>query len=76
MKPVVDGIMKRYEGKVELRRMDANAADTQQLANSYGVQYVPTFVFVDKGGQRVDEVVGEMSEQQLTQKLDALVAAK
>lgn len=76
MKPVVDGLMKRYEGKIELRRLDANAPETQDLANVYGVEYVPTFVFVDKDGKRVDEVVGELSAEQLTQKLDALLAAK
>ena len=74
MKPVVDRLMQRYAGKVELRRMDANAAATQQLADAYGVQYVPTFVFVDKSGARVDQVVGEIGEQDLATRLDSLAA--
>ncbi len=72
MKPVVDGLAKQYEGKVEFRRLDANAQATQQLADTFGVEYVPTFVFVNAKGERVDQVVGEMSEQQLQAKLDTL----
>lgn len=76
MKPVVDGLTKQFAGKVEVRRLDANAQETQQLANTYNVQYVPTFVFVDKDGKTVDQVVGELSEQQLKQKFESLAAGK
>jgi thioredoxin-like negative regulator of GroEL len=72
MKPVVDRLKQRYEGKVEFRRLDANAQSTQSLADAYGVQYVPTFVLLGSDGQRVDEVVGEIAEQDLARKLDTL----
>lgn len=72
MKPVVDRLEQRYGIKVEFRRLNANAPSTQQLANSFGVRYVPTFVLVGKDGSRVDQVVGEASEQDLARKLDAL----
>ncbi|HEY3316990.1 MAG TPA: thioredoxin family protein [Coriobacteriia bacterium] len=74
MKPVVDGLAKRYAGRIEFRRLDANAAATQQLADTFGVQYVPTFVFIGKDGNRADQVVGEISEQDLVRKLDALAS--
>lgn len=74
MKPVVDGLAQRYSGKIEFRRLDANAQSTQQLADTFGVQYVPTFVFIDKNGNRTDEVVGEMTQADLAKKLDALAA--
>jgi protein-disulfide isomerase len=72
MKPVVDRLKQKFAGKVEVRRMDANAADTQQLADAFGVEYVPTFVFINTAGERVDEVVGEISETDLAAKMDAL----
>jgi thioredoxin-like negative regulator of GroEL len=72
MKPVVDGLKQRYAGKVEFRRLDANSQVTQQLADAFGVQYVPTFVFVSSKGERVDQVVGEISAQDLAKKLDSL----
>ena len=73
---MVDRLSKRYEGKVEVRRLNADDAVTQQLADTFGVQYVPTFVFIDRGGNRVDQVVGGLTEQDLAKKLDSLVAAK
>ncbi len=76
MKPVVDGLAKRYDGKVEFRLLNADDSATQQLADTFGVQYVPTFVFTDKNGNRVDEVVGELSEQDFAKKLDSLATAK
>jgi thiol-disulfide isomerase/thioredoxin len=72
MKPVVDGLAKQYEGKVEFRRLDANAAATQQLADAYGVQYVPTFVFINSDGTRSDEVVGEVTTADIAKRLDVL----
>jgi thiol-disulfide isomerase/thioredoxin len=72
MKPVVDRLKKRFAGKVEVRRLDANAAETQQLASAFDVEYLPTFVFVTSKGERVDQVVGEISEQDLAAKMSAL----
>lgn len=76
MKPVVDRLTKQYEGKVEVRRMNTEDPNAQELADTYGIQYVPTFVFVDESGKRVDQVVGEISEQDLARKLDSLSASK
>lgn len=74
MKPVVDRLRKAYEGKVDVRRMDTNgaSAETEQLAQAFGIQYVPTFVFVDSKGLVRDTVVGETTEAALRQRLDAL----
>lgn len=72
MKPVVDGLRKQYQGKVEFRTLNIADPATQQLADSFGVQYVPTFTFINSDGNRRDQVVGEVSEQVLKQKLDAL----
>mgnify|MGYP001164779735 FL=1 len=73
MAPVVDRLTKEYEGTVEIRALnvetDAAAAD---LASSYRVQYVPTFVFVNADGTTAETLVGEVEERALREALDAL----
>ena len=74
MKPVVDRLEKAYAGKVDIRRLDAGKHDpeTDRLASTFGVQYVPTFVFVDSKGEVRDVVVGETPESALRTRLDDL----
>lgn len=74
MKPVVDRLAQQYTGKVDVKRMslDGDDPNAETLANSLGVQYVPTFVFVDSKGVQQSLVVGEMSESDMRSKLDAL----
>lgn len=73
MKPVVDGLMKQYEGRIELRRyVDAGDPVGDKLAQQFKVQFVPTFLFVNADGSVSDQVVGGMTEAQLKTKLDKL----
>jgi thiol-disulfide isomerase/thioredoxin len=74
MKPVVDRLKKEYAGKVDIRRMDISKGDPEvnRIGLSYGIQYVPTFVFVDSSGVKQDLLVGETSYAVLRTKLDAL----
>lgn len=52
--------------------LDGDDANAEALANAVGVQYVPTFVFVDSKGVQQSLVVGEMSESDMRARLDAL----
>ena len=74
MKPVVDRLTTEYKGKVDIRRMDTESGDpdVERLAKVFGIQYVPTFVFVDSKGVKQGIVVGEVTEAALREKLDAL----
>lgn len=74
MKPVVDRLQKEYAGKVAVKVLmtDSGGAEMEQLASTFGVQYVPTFVFVDSKGTKTDTVVGETPEDTMRSKLDAL----
>jgi thiol-disulfide isomerase/thioredoxin len=73
MKPLVERLQQSYAGKVEFRTLnvesDKNAND---LASSLGVQYVPTFLFVNSDGVIAKTTVGEMTEQALTDEVAAL----
>jgi len=74
MKPVVDRLREQYAGRADIKRMslDGDDAEAERLANSIGLQYVPTFVFVDSQGVQQGLVVGEMTEADIRARLDAL----
>lgn len=73
MKPVVDRLKQEYEGKVEFRLINVDTdPDGSALMSQYGAQYVPTFVFLNADGTTADQVVGEVGESALRERLDAL----
>jgi thiol-disulfide isomerase/thioredoxin len=73
MKPVVDRLREQYKGRVEFRTYDVTKDLTGiSLADQLGAQYVPSFVFFDSEGVKVDMVVGGATEAALKTKLDAL----
>lgn len=74
MRPVVDRLKQQYAGKVDVRVIDLSGADAdaEQLATRFGVEYVPTFAFVDADGTRRGQIVGATSESALRARMDAL----
>jgi thiol-disulfide isomerase/thioredoxin len=73
MAPVVDRLAKEYEGTVEFKLYDVEKDQAgSELASEFRVQYVPTFVFVNKDGTIDATIVGEAAESDLRDKLDAL----
>jgi hypothetical protein len=61
MKPVVDGLAKSASERYEVRIMNESTGDPEvgRLATALGIQYVPTFVFVNSDGTRGATIVGE-----------------
>jgi thioredoxin-like negative regulator of GroEL len=74
MLPLVERLKKEYAGKVEFRRyVDSGDPVGDELAQTFNVQYVPTFVFVNADGSLSGQpTVGGMDESTLRQRLDAL----
>ncbi len=73
MKPLVEGLEKKYADKVEFRRLNVETDQAGvELANQLGVQYVPTFLFVNGDGVISKQVVGGQTTDQLTQAIEAL----
>jgi len=70
MKPLVKRLKQAYQGKVEFRSYWDD--EGQDLAQKFGVEYTPTFLFVNTDGSVASEYVGGMSEQQLRGRLDKL----
>jgi thiol-disulfide isomerase/thioredoxin len=73
MKPLVEGLEKQYADKIEFRRLNV---ETDQagvaLANKMGVQYVPTFLYVNSNGIVAKQIVGAQTVEQMTQQIDQL----
>lgn len=73
MKPVVDRLKQEYEGRVEFKLYNVEKdAEGAEIAQRYGAQFVPTFVFVNADGGLSDQAVGELTEARLRSSLDAL----
>lgn len=73
MAPVVDRLKAQYTGKVDILQMNVEKDQkASALANQFGAQYVPTFVFLNANGSMNDTVIGETSEAKLKSALDAL----
>ena len=70
MKPVVDKLTEACDGKgVSVERVDYENPQNQALMESYEVEGLPTFLFIDEHGIEVDRQVGAVSEDKLTEML-------
>ena len=74
MKPLVERLKNEYAGKAEFRvYLDSGDPVGDSLAQQFGVQYVPTFMFVDANGSvSGSAIVGGTDEAALRKRLDAL----
>lgn len=74
MAPIVDGLIPEYEDSVAIRMYNVDTSDAgAALAEEYGCQFVPMFVFVNAEGEVVDQLIGEVSEKTLKASLDGLL---
>lgn len=72
MKPIVDGLIEEYSGKVKIYYVDVEKPNFAELLSAYRVSAVPTFAFINKDGSLNDYFVGGMSKEDLKQKIEAL----
>ncbi len=68
--PIYERIAEKYSDKADFYKVDVDAE--QDLAIQFKIQGVPTLVFF-KDGQEVDRNTGLIQENNLTQKIDALL---
>jgi len=72
MAPIVNGLKPQYEDKVAIRIYNAETEAGAALAEEFGVQFVPTFVFVGSDGDVMNTIIGEAKESTLKGELDKL----
>lgn len=68
--PILEKIAKEYEGKVLVAKV--NVDENQQWAGKYGVQSIPTMLFV-VGGKIVHSQIGALPENLLRSTLDQVM---
>ncbi len=70
--PILDELSKEYDGKIVIAKV--NTDENPQWAMKFGVQGIPTMLFV-KGGQLVDRMVGAAPKPSIQQRVDNMLAA-
>jgi hypothetical protein len=74
MRPVVDGLVKRYSDRYDIEILNTSIRDPKMmaLAQAYQIQYVPSFAFVNSDGSFSNLVVGAVPASQLERELSKL----
>ncbi|HZW08992.1 MAG TPA: thioredoxin [Phycisphaerales bacterium] len=70
--PIVDAIAEEYQGRAKVAKV--NVDESPRIAGKFGVQSIPTIVFL-KDGQEVGRVVGLRPREVLAGALEQLLAA-
>jgi thioredoxin-like negative regulator of GroEL len=65
MKPIVDKIEKRYQGKVSFQNIDYDNAKSKSIIEKYHVTMNPTFLMFNSQGQIREQYLGSTDEENL-----------
>ena len=68
--PILDDLATQYSGKVTIAKV--NTDENSDLAMKYGIQGIPTMLFINQG-EEVDRVVGANTATNYTSKIEALL---
>lgn len=68
--PIFDKVARKYHGKVKFIYVDVDKAP--QLARQYGVESVPTLLFVNQQGV-IDRNIGFMTEEELIGAVESIM---
>jgi thioredoxin 1 len=71
MSPVIDAVAAKYEGKVKVCKVNVDEAG--EIAGRFGIRSIPTLM-IFKGGQQADVLVGAVPEDQVSSRLDKVLA--
>ena len=68
--PIVDEVAEELQGKLKVVKV--NVDDAQDLASNYEVMSIPTLILF-KGGEPVEQIVGAVAKDQLSEKINAKI---
>jgi len=68
--PILDRKASEYSGRIKFVQMDTDRFDA--FSKQYGVQKIPNLTFF-KNGEVVDQLVGFLSETQISERVEDLV---
>ena len=69
--PVVEELAGAYRGKVKVGKL--NVDDHPQVAARFRIMNIPTLLLF-KGGQEVDRIVGVVPKEELTRRIERVLA--
>jgi thioredoxin 1 len=69
--PTIDQLASEYDGKIKVGKV--NVDDAQDLAAQYRINTIPQ-VFIFKGGQVIDRIVGAQSKNHFQAAIDKALA--
>ncbi len=69
--PIVEELSSEYQGKAKICKVDVDSA--QKTAADFGIRSIPTLL-IFKEGKVADQVIGAVPKEQITDKLDAVLA--
>ena len=76
MAPVVHGLAKQYEGRIDFLYLDVSDPRNEPAKNILGFVATPHFFFLRADGTKVTEVRGVVSRDSMLAMLDTLLARK
>lgn len=65
--PLIEEITNEYQGKVKVGKLDVD--NNPQVSMQYGIRSIPTLL-IFKGGKVADQIIGAVSKNTITSKLD------
>ena len=68
--PAIEELANEYEGRVKVAKVDVD--NNQEIAGSLGIRSIPMLFFF-KGGERVDQIIGAVPKQKITEKLESML---
>ena len=69
--PIIEEIATEYEGRAKVGKLNA---DENRKPSEFGVTGIPTMLIM-RGGEVVDQIVGAVPKQLITDKLDYVLSA-
>lgn len=70
LSPTVDDVAADYEGRAVVAK--CNVDDCEDISIKYGIRNIPALLFF-KSGELVDRMVGVVSKQEISAKIDSLI---
>ena len=66
--PTIETLEKEYAGKVAFEKIDVD--QNSELASKYGIEAIPTLVYLDALGQEIERTTGIVSETDIRRILE------
>lgn len=70
MKPIFESLEEEYAGKLEFISVDID--NEKALSDKYGIEAIPTFIFINSEGQEVNRIVGSVPESELREAIEKI----